>query len=178
MGREARIMAAKKRREREAFLDTEAGRVAMEKERRRQIELHARKVAEEILQDARQRAFARTVGVEVNRWMEFHLEVLIDRADMVRDRGMYLAARDARLRVVSAEIEDVKEIAKAQLAFLADPEQKYSEDNREMLRHAMKMALSNVFAQVSAADLEGLLWFREEAPAVAEQVPLEPPVPA
>ncbi len=176
---------ARKKREAEAFLATDEGKAALERQKKEAVEGQARDVAGKILEHAHRRVFERTLAVEVARWAHGPLEELLAIAPEIHQRANKLSEREGvALRRVALEVEEVVGVVRQQLEHAAkqkEQQEKEAPGDAEVvavrvsvMRRACVLALANVFARVTVVELGGGPWPFDVAPeSPAESTPAE-----
>ncbi len=175
---------AKRKRELEAFIASDEGKQALERQAKEANEGHARDLAAKILEHAHRRVFERTLAVEVARWAHGPLDALMGLAKELRDRAIALSEREGvALRRTALEIEEVLGVVQGQLAHAAKQQETQEKEAAQdaaavagkiaVMRRACVLALANVFARVTVVDLGMGPWpFDVESESPAEAPPV------
>lgn len=171
------------------FLATDEGKSLLAKRREAAVEEGARELAERFMTRAYQKAAERTLGQEVQRWSQESLESLMAQAAPIHAKALCMAAAgDLTMRRIALEIEAVHDVVEGQLrgiearekavaAELEKDEAEREKINEEALRtlndttrRGCVLALANVFARVTVADIEVEAWKPGQVSAGSETV--------
>lgn len=159
------------------FLATDEGKSLVAERRKTAVEEGARELAERFMTRAYQKAAERTLGQEVGRWAQESLESLMAQAAPMHAKALCMAAKgDPAARRLALEIEAVHDVVEGQVrgieirdkAVRAELEKDESERQpideealrtlTETTRRGCVLALANVYARVTVADIEVEAW--------------------
>lgn len=159
------------------FLATDEGQSLVADRRKTAVEEGARELAERFMTRAYQKAAERTLGQEVGRWSQESLESLMAQAAPMHAKALCMAAKgDPAARRLALEIEAVHDVVEGQIrgieirekAVRAELEKDESERQpideealrtlTETTRRGCVLALANVYARVTVADIEVEAW--------------------
>lgn len=173
MGHGARARQKQKREDREKFLASEAGQELIKQEVENQIRKIASEGSFKMINDARERAFARVVYPFINGYLTLTLEQLLDVLATQVERAKAFAQAFRCPAVLPEEIVEAMHIVLGEIQGAAERRKspEWRPELERAIERACKLTLAKLYAQVDLCDPEAKPIQPPPAPDVPEACP-------